>query len=173
MWMEFLVRLWLFIAFVSVPVFVPLLVKLGGSRIMSPSRKPNTPWGIPYFTAHHRPTSIFLPDTPLTLVFHKNTHSLPPIKSNSFIIFKWHTSLECKVRSGMALLNCNYVIQIRKISNWKQSSIFPSLSLCLCRFSEGAILKKESCERTASLSVILQLTNYVKSGFSLNEGPGG
>ncbi len=35
------------------------------------------PWGIPYFPAHHRPTSIFLPDTPLTLVFIK-THTRCP-----------------------------------------------------------------------------------------------
>lgn len=139
--------------------FCAVLVKLRGSHIMSPSRKTKHTLKNPILHSTRRPTSIFLPDTSLTLVFHKNTHSLPPIKSNSFTIFKWLTLLEYKVRSGMALLNCNYVIQIRKISNWKQYSIFPSLSLCLCHFSEGAILKKESCERTASLSVILQLTN--------------
>lgn len=98
--------------------FCAVLVKLGGTSYehtqCHPQAKPNTQWRIPYFTAHRRPTSIFLPATPLTLVFHKNTHSLPPIKSNSFTIFKWLTSLECKVRSGMALLNCNSVIQIRK-----------------------------------------------------------
>lgn len=42
----------------------------------------------------------------LSLAFHKNTHMLPPIKSNSFTIFKWATLLECKAR----LLNCNSVI---------------------------------------------------------------